>query len=74
MPFAAIGAYMDRLPERQSELRLMLAEIAMLPHMAQRDREAALRRWRATVVKPGKASPEILRLHGIAVVRHTRSN
>ena len=71
MPFAAIAAYLERLPEHQNRLRLLLAETASFPHLEERARNQALRRWTRmahadTPARP--ATPADLQALGIAVV------
>ena len=45
MPFAAIWAFLERLPAVQAEHSHMLAEIETLPWMSELDRSRAIRRW-----------------------------
>lgn len=72
MPFAAIRNYLERLPARQTETKLLLADVISFPHMKKGDRQTAMRQWmkiaqprRETELRP--ASPAILKLMGIGV-------
>lgn len=74
MPIAAINAYLERLPARQAELKLVMSDAVSTPHMKERDRAATLKGWMRAAkidadanVKP--ASPARLKLMGIGV-RH----
>lgn len=74
MPIAAINVYLERLPARQAEMKMMLADVVSYPHIKQDKQERAMSRWfreaSAYVVRKAKvASPAILRLMGIGVNR-----
>lgn len=61
MPMGAIQVYLDRLPDRQGELKLMLAEAASFPWMDGKDRGRAMRAW-------GGQKPEPLPIQAMPVV------
>jgi hypothetical protein len=70
MPFSAINLYMDRLPMRIAEIKMMMGEAAKLPHMDEDGR----REWARNINdvlrkdKPQKvSSPAMLRKAGIGV-------
>jgi hypothetical protein len=71
MPFAAIESYLERLPARQAEMKLLLADVVSVPHMKEHNRRSALNQWmrnakaRAQAVRP--ATPGVLKLMGIGV-------
>lgn len=74
MPFASIEAYLNKLEARKTEVKLMLADVVVLPHMKKNDRETTLNAWMTllSIHSPNKtkvASPAHLRLMGIGV-RH----
>lgn len=74
MPIAAINVYLERLPARQAELKLMLADVVSYPHIKKDQQDTAMKKWlreaNANVVQKAKvASPAILRLMGIGVNR-----
>jgi mannitol/fructose-specific phosphotransferase system IIA component len=74
MPLAAISAYLERLPARQAELKLLLSDAVSIPHMKENHREAAQSAWmRAAMIEADNsikpASPARLKLMGIGV-RH----
>lgn len=72
MPQTAISAYLERLPARQAEVKLMLSDAVSYPHMKKGDRQTAMRQWMKKArsrsdasVRP--ASPGVLKLLGIGV-------
>jgi hypothetical protein len=72
MPFTAISAYLERLPARQAETKMMMADVVSYPHMKALDRQSALRGWmkQANARQPEQrrpASPAALKLLGIGV-------
>lgn len=72
MPFAAIEAYLQRLPARQAELRLMVADAASIPHMKPEARRSVMRAWERIAEEFGgatarPASAGRLKLMGIGV-------
>lgn len=72
MPFAAIEAYLNKLEARKTELKLMMADVEMLPNMKKSDRDTMLNGWMKllSIHSPSKtkpASPGRLRLMGIGV-------
>ena len=72
MPFAAIDAYLKRLPARQAELKLLLADAVSIPHMKENHRREAQNAWMRTAMVNGgneakPASPAILKMMGIGV-------
>lgn len=70
MPMNAIQAYLQELPARQAELKLMLAETESVPNMKPEARKSLLNEWmRIAGVKPAvrKGVPAILKLLGIGV-------
>lgn len=74
MPIAAINVYLERLPARQAELKLMLADVVSYPHIKKDAQDTSIKQWlreaNANVVQKAKvASPAILRLMGIGVNR-----
>lgn len=74
MPMAAIEAYMNRLEIRKTEVRLMLADVTMLPNMKKNDRVSIVNNWMKLLeitnqAKAIPASPGRLKMMGIGV-RH----
>lgn len=74
MPFAAIEIYIKQLEARKAELRLMMADVELLPHMKKTDREKTLNGWMkilkmSQMVEAKPASPGRLKLMGIGVRR-----
>lgn len=72
MPIAAFQEYLRRLPARQAELKLVLAEAISLPQMKERDHKAAIRRWMREAGVEERAKPatsSVLKLLGIGI-RH----
>lgn len=74
MPFAAIEAFLNKLEARKTEVKLMMADVEMLPSMKKSDRETTMNGWMKllNIHSPSKAkvaSPARLRLMGIGV-RH----
>lgn len=73
MPMAAMTAYLERIPARQAEWKLMAAEAVSLPHMQQSAGRALTNSWmkEAQVFMPRTsvrvASPGRLKLMGIGV-------
>jgi len=72
MPMAAMEAYLERIPARQAELKLALADAVSLPHMKKNDRERSVREWeRAANVdseQTARVAPRgLLKLMGIGV-------
>jgi hypothetical protein len=61
---------MERLPGLQAELKLLIAEAAMVPMLESADREKMLENWQRDAfgeMPVQKASPEMLRMIGIGV-------
>lgn len=75
MPFPVITAYLERLPVRQAELKLLLADVVSLPSMKKGDRTSTINGWMrlASMALPDQrakvASPGLLKLMGIGVRR-----
>lgn len=73
MPITAIQAYMQDLPARQAEMKLMLYEVESMPNMKKHDQENRLKNWlRSAGIASStarKATPGILKMMGIGV-RH----
>lgn len=72
MPIAAIGAYLERLPAREAELTLLMADAAAYPHMKESHRKRALSGWLRSANAGARrvarrASPARLRMLGIGV-------
>lgn len=70
MPMASLEIYLDTLPARMAELKMVLADPMSLPHMNQKDQRATLSRWTKELraVMPAKpAVPAKLRMMGIGV-------
>lgn len=70
----AVNAYLQNLELRQTETKLMMADVVNLPHMKKRDRDRTVKSWmrllnirEQTLAKP--ASPARLKMIGIGV-RH----
>ena len=77
MPLASLRQYLERLPARQAELRLMLVEAASFPHLAEGARRNLARRLeRAAQATPviKSPTPAQLALVGIAVEFATDGN
>ena len=72
MPFAAIWAYLERLPEVQAEHSHMLAEIESLPWMDKFDRSQVLQRWNRELARMDETHtappPALLAEKGLQVV------
>jgi hypothetical protein len=45
MPLAAIQAYLERIPQRMAEAKLILGEAASMPHMKENQRKSAINGW-----------------------------
>lgn len=74
MPFAAIEAYLNKLEARKTEVKLMMADVEMLPNMKKRDRESTVNGWMKLLSihsqsKTKTASPARLQMMGIGVKR-----
>lgn len=74
MPFAGIEAYLSELELRKTEVKMMMADVVMLPNMKKRDREATINRWMKLLKIHSSdntkiASPARLKMMGIGV-RH----
>ena len=71
MPLAAINAYLDRLPARQAELKLLLSDAVSIPHMKENHRREAQSAWmraaRISMESAQTASPARLKMMGIGV-------
>lgn len=73
MPMIAIRAYLEYLPRRLAEWRMMMAEATSLPYMREAQRREVVNGWRrqagwpSAVARP--ATPEILRMLGIGFRR-----
>ena len=72
MPMASLEVYLDRLPTRYAELKLVLADVVSLPHMKESNRRTTLNGWeRAINMVISKISKPIskarLKLMGIGV-------
>lgn len=67
MPLAAIRAYIERLPRRLAEQRMMLAEAASVPHLKEPKRWwREVERAAGGVQKPKRAAtPDVLARAGI---------
>lgn len=69
MPFSALNLYMDELPKRVAEIKMMMGEAAKLPHMD----EDARREWARSISdvlhkkEPQPQSPAMLRKIGIGI-------
>jgi hypothetical protein len=74
MPMTAFTAYVQHLPARQAEMKLILSEVESLPNMKPSARASLMREWmKAAEIEPTvrKATPGILKLLGIGV-RHVQ--
>ena len=74
MPFAGIEAYLNKLEVRKTEVKIMMADVVLLPNMKKRDREATINQWMKLlkIHSPNNtkvASPARLKMMGIGV-RH----
>jgi len=72
MPMAGIEAYMNRLETRKVEVKLMLADVTMLPNMKKNDRVSIVNNWMKIleITNPARAipaSPGRLKMMGIGV-------
>lgn len=72
MPFTAIDAYLNKLEARKTEVKLMTADVVMLPHIKKSQRESTLNGWMKLLnihsqSKTKPASPARLRLMGVGV-------
>lgn len=70
MPLTAIEAYLERLPARMAEWKMMMADPIALPHMKKRDAQKMMNNWNRAMnenapVQP--ASPAALMMIGIGV-------
>lgn len=77
MPMAAFQEYLERLPEHMAELKLLLAEVVVLPHMKARDRRDVLRDWQEAAgmkSEANTATPGILKMFGIGVKHVSRKS
>ena len=76
MPMSAIEAYLERIPVRMAEMKLAYSEVVSLPHLKEDDRSAMIENWREQAnlheVEAEVASPAVLKLMGIGVVKHGR--
>lgn len=45
MPFAAIQSYLNALPSVQAELKAVMSEVAVYPHLKPDDARSLARRW-----------------------------
>jgi hypothetical protein len=74
MPITAIQAYLERLPARLAETKLIFSEAVSLPHLKEDDRTEMLDTWKREAnlqeAEAEIASPAVLRLMGIGVIRH----
>lgn len=76
MPITAIEAYLNKLEARKTEVKLLMADVVMLPSMKKNHREATLNGWMKLLSihsesKPKVASPGRLKMMGIGV-RHVK--
>lgn len=55
MPVAMIHAYINAIPDRQAELSMSRAELALLPHMKEQDRKRTLSEWARRCQARGEA-------------------
>jgi len=74
MPIAAIRLYLNRLPALQASLKIMLAEVAVVPHLPDEARRKLLRRWEreaAMYTEQSRPTSSVgaLRMMGIGVKR-----
>lgn len=74
MPFSAIQAYLQQLPARQAELRLMIGDAASVPHWEKDTREGWVREMieqtgRKSIGEAKVAAPAALALRGIRVIK-----
>lgn len=75
MPVTTLNAYLSHLEARQTETKMMLADVVMLPHVEADERKSKLNRWNKIldIHQSGKkarvASPAQLKLMGIGVNR-----
>jgi mannitol/fructose-specific phosphotransferase system IIA component len=70
MPMSAISAYLERLPARQAEWKMLMADPIALPHMKESDRRAMVNSWNTTMLKDAPArvaTPAKLKMMGIGV-------
>ena len=71
MPLSAIMVYMERVPAVLAEWRLIAADGALIPHIKRPQR--TMKAWEklayGEVIQARKATPGILKLMGIGVVR-----
>lgn len=75
-PLSALNSYLERLPARQAELKMLIAEAVSIPHMKKEDADNLISRWTKEAevavsnnnVKP--ASPGRLKMMGIGVIEN----
>jgi hypothetical protein len=69
MPLAMVQAYLERLPARQAEMRLILLPPILAPHIKDRERQRMVGDWQrmAGITKPSRPADAQLALMGIKV-------
>lgn len=70
MPMASIEAYLDKLPARMAEYKMMMADPIALPHMKKNDQQNMINSWNRAMqvsVPVQVASPARLKMMGIGV-------
>jgi len=70
MPMASLQAYLERLPARLAEVKMMLVEPITVPHLKKGDQSKMMNGWMkdATISTPAKKPvPAILNMMGIGV-------
>lgn len=45
MPMASLQSYLERLPARLAELKMVLADVVSLPHMKESHRRSTMNGW-----------------------------
>lgn len=70
MPMASIEAYLEKLPARMAEYKMMMADPIALPHMKKNDQQNMVNSWNRAMSanQPAQvASPARLKMMGIGV-------
>jgi hypothetical protein len=70
MPMASLQAYLERLPARLAEVKMMLVEPLAVPHLKKNDQSRMMNGWMkdATISTPAKKPvPAMLNMMGIGV-------
>lgn len=70
MPMASLEAYLDRLPARMSELKMLMADPIILPHLKKEAQIKMMSQWMTGISNSRSASkpvPAKLRMMGVGV-------